>query len=70
MQVDPIKPTLKAPGINRLKLNHDDPLSNFGFKFNLRRYRQGMRLYVARHAYGNAGTADLWAALSEVGFKP
>ena len=30
------KPTLKAPGIERLKLTRDDPLSNFAFKFNLR----------------------------------
>ena len=38
MQVDPIKPTLKAPGTKRLKLECDKPLSNFAFKFNLRRY--------------------------------
>ena len=38
MQVDPIRPTLKAPGIKLLKLNYDTPLSNFGFKFNLRHY--------------------------------
>ena len=38
MQVDPIKPTLKAPGTKRLNLKNDEPLSNFGFKFNLRPY--------------------------------
>ena len=38
MQVDPIKSTLKAPGIKLLKLKYDEPLSNFAFKFNLRRY--------------------------------
>ena len=38
MQVDPIKPTLKAPGIECLKLQYDKPLSKFAFKFNLRRY--------------------------------
>ena len=38
MQVDPIKPTLKVPGIKRLKIIRDDPLSNFASKFNLRRY--------------------------------
>ncbi len=38
VQVDPIKPTLKAPGTKRLKLEYDEPLSNFAFKFNLRRY--------------------------------
>jgi len=35
-QVDPIKPTLKAPGTKRLKLKCDDPLLSFGFNFNLR----------------------------------
>jgi len=38
VQVAPIKPTLKAPGSKRLKLNFYGPLSNFAFKFNLRRY--------------------------------
>ena len=38
MQADPIKPTLKAPGTKRLKLQHDELLSNFAFKINLRRY--------------------------------
>ena len=43
MQVDPIKPTLKAPGTKRLKLQYDEPLSSFAFKFNLRRYNQGFQ---------------------------
>jgi len=38
VQVDPIKPMLKAPGTKRLKLRYDVPLSNFAFNFNLRRY--------------------------------
>ena len=29
MQVDPIKPTFKAPGSKRLKLKYNVPLSNF-----------------------------------------
>jgi len=38
VQVDPIKPTLKAPGTKRLKLKYDELLSHLAFKFNLRRY--------------------------------
>jgi hypothetical protein len=38
VQVDPVKPTLKARISERLKLRCDDLLSNFAFKFNLRRY--------------------------------
>ena len=38
VQVDPINPTLKAPGTKRLKLKCDDMVSSFAFKFNLRRY--------------------------------
>jgi hypothetical protein len=33
-----MKPELKAPGIKRSKLKHDDSLLNFAFKFNLSRY--------------------------------
>ena len=38
VQVDPIKPTLKPPGTERLKLKCDSQLSTFAFKFNSRRY--------------------------------
>ena len=38
VQVDPIKPTLKAPGSERLKLNCDELLSSFAFKLKLRHY--------------------------------
>jgi hypothetical protein len=38
VQVDPIKPNLKAPGIKRLKLKYDKLLSSFAFKFNLHRF--------------------------------
>ena len=43
MQVEPIKPVLKAPGSMLLKLRYDGPLSNFAFKVNLRRYNEGGR---------------------------
>jgi len=33
-----MKPTLTAPGPKRLRLKHDQLLSNFAFNFNLRRY--------------------------------
>ena len=41
MQVDPIKPTLKAPGAVPLKPKCDELLLNFAFNFNLRRYSPG-----------------------------
>jgi hypothetical protein len=41
VHVDPIKPTLKAPGTKRLKLKHDKLLPNFAFNCNLRRYNKG-----------------------------
>ena len=40
MQVDTIRPTLKAPGAKRLKLIYDASLATFAFKFQLRRYNQ------------------------------
>jgi hypothetical protein len=38
VQIDPIKPTLKAPGTKPSKLKYDKPLSSFAFNVNLRRY--------------------------------
>jgi len=42
VQVDPIKPKLKAPGIKRLKLKCGDLRLNYAFKFNLRCYMVDM----------------------------
>ena len=39
VQVAPIKPKLKPPGTERLRLNIDILLSTSAFKINLRRYR-------------------------------
>ena len=56
MQVEPMKPVLKAPGIERLKLKHDRPLSNFAFNFNLRRYTAAWRTeWAAVRHYLSAG---------------
>ena len=43
VQVDAMKPTLKAPGTKRLKLYYDEPPSNSAFKFNLHRYSVGQQ---------------------------
>jgi hypothetical protein len=45
VQVDPIKPTLKAPETKHTILEHDKLLSNFGFKFNLRCYNLAGRTW-------------------------
>ena len=42
VQVDPIIPTLKAPGTKRLQLKYDITLSSFAFNFNLRRCSMGL----------------------------
>ena len=47
MQVDPIKPVLKGPKTKRLKQKVDESLSSFAFKFNLRRYTEGVKLHTA-----------------------
>ncbi len=33
-------------------------------------FRDGLRLYLKRHAYGNTDTVDLWTALEEVSGQP
>jgi hypothetical protein len=38
VQVDPLKPMMKAPRTKHLKPYYDEPPSNFAFKFNMRRY--------------------------------
>ena len=41
LQVDPMKPTLKAPGSKRSKLKYDKLLSSFAYNLKLRRYGAG-----------------------------
>jgi hypothetical protein len=55
VQVDPIKPTLKAPGTKRLKLNFDTLISNVLFKFYLRCYNTEEGAAVAHDNYLNGG---------------
>jgi len=56
VQVEPMKPPLKAPGTKRLKAHYDEPPFNFGFKFNLRRYTGcTARAIHARHLRGRGG---------------
>jgi hypothetical protein len=40
VQVEPMKPMMKAPGTKRLKLNFDKALSSFATNFNLRLYHK------------------------------
>ena len=46
VQVDPSKPTLKAPGAHRLKVRYVEPLSDFAFKFKLCRYIVGVLMTI------------------------
>jgi len=62
VQVDPNKPTLKAPGTKRLKLKCDQPLTNVAFKFKLRRYTKVL--------WSDSGTAGGTAAAAETGVVP
>ena len=61
MQVDSIKPSLTAPGTERLKLSYDGPLSNFAFKFNLHRYSVVTFLFRDSLFNDRYGGADLAA---------
>jgi hypothetical protein len=57
VQVDPIKPELKLPGTKRLKLKCDESLTNFAFKFELRRSVVGLRRPIP-HARGRTVQVD------------
>jgi len=50
VQVDPIKPAYKAPGIKLLTLKYDNPLSSSAFEFNLRRYIQATAIGALQRA--------------------
>jgi len=64
VQVEPIKPTLKAPNTKRLKRNFQQVLSKFAFRFNLRRDTEGEErgtelVRAARQRWAGAYTRPL-----------
>jgi hypothetical protein len=64
VHVDPIKPPLKASGIKRLNLTYNVLLSNFAFKFNLRRYSKGVVLKERKLSGGGTRFFEAEAALN------
>ena len=54
MQVDLIKPALKAPATKLLKLKYEKLLSSFAFNLNLRRYIMAVANEDGFHAYAEA----------------
>jgi len=69
VQLDPIKPTLKALGIKRLKRKYHTPLSSFAFKFNLRRCTMVPEQTAWRESFNSAfrGGAVMGFALAGLG---
>jgi len=53
VQVDHIKPTMKAPGTKHLKLKYYELLSNVAFKLCFRRYIEGTMAKAWRTWYAN-----------------
>jgi len=80
VQVDPLKPTLKAHGAKRLKLKCDILLSNIAFNFNLRRYSAAVRgvqewlrawqTQIAQEAIGGVAPAAAAAKSGKKSAKP
>jgi hypothetical protein len=64
VQVDPIKPTLKAPGTKLLELQYDERLSSFAFNLNLRHYKKGAADtdMHSRHYWAGAYTRPLFSS--------
>jgi hypothetical protein len=64
-RLTPFKTTLKTPGTKRLKPEYEELISNFAFKFNLRRYTEAGESEVGRaelqadHAEWKAGRCGL-----------
>jgi len=57
VHVDPIKPMLKPPETKHLKLQCDELLSSFAFKFKLRRYTPVLSHRVGARAAATAAGA-------------
>jgi len=62
-----MKPTLKAPGSERLKLEHEKLHSNFAFNFNLRRYSEDDALCGVKDRIGKMLARGLHPDTPEAG---
>ena len=51
MQVETLKPVLKAPGTKCLKLKCDKLLSSFAFNCNLRHYTKVVERFTANYVF-------------------
>jgi hypothetical protein len=60
VQVHPIKPTSKALGTKRLKLDYDEPLSNFALTLNLRRSTMAAALRCLADLDATFGTSGIY----------
>ena len=54
-----MKRVLNAPGSKGLKLHYDEPLSNFTFKFNLRRFTTAVSPYGSLAGVSDAGIQQM-----------
>jgi hypothetical protein len=63
VQVDPMKPKSNPLGTKRLKLKSDRLLSDFGFKFELRRYTWDS------FSTPRSATSDTWRGCRHLGFR-
>ena len=73
MQVDSIKPELKAQHawLHRLKLKCDEPVADFAFEFNLRRYAEGGGEAMWSQGFGLVSDAgDSGTPLGSAGRSP
>ena len=74
VQVDPIKFTLKPPGLNRLKLKHGKPLSSLiiCFQIQLAPLHLGVTVALSKNALGFACDIDIlilgWPIVFQITF--
>jgi len=63
VQVEPIKPMLKAPRTKRLKLSNVEPPPNFSFEINVRRYTEAAKnkFTELHHSFEAARSAETQA---------
>ena len=70
MQIDPVRPVLKAPGTKRLKLKYNETSLNFAFKFDLRRFVKANMTAALASEHGAVASLVGGAAFDSFKCKP